>query len=462
VTAYPHVFDLIEPRLASDRTAVADGAGTLSYQELDRLSAGLARALLGEGLAIDEPVVVHAHLSRWAIIGMLGVLRAGGRYIAVDAAFPFERQQAMAEASGARLVVREPGLTVALRAPLRPIAADQTPQTHRGVRRGSLAYTCFTSGSTGLPRPVTISARALGYSTAARLAYYDDPVTGFLLCSSISFDSSVAGIHWTLACGGTIVIPSERPSDLAAVGRFAAEHRPSHLLAVPSLYGVALRGGLAERLGSLATVIVAGETCPPGLVAEHFARLPSAHLYNEYGPTECTVWSTVHRCEPADATAPRVPIGRPIPGTEATIHGASADGVGELGIAGPGLAEGEASPYRTGDLVSLRDDGELLFHGRVDHQLKLGGVRLERGEIEQALRSFPGIDAAAVGVSHPGGRTRLTAYLVTDGFLRPALRAHLLERLPLAAIPARIDVVAALPLLPNGKVDHAELDRLAQ
>jgi D-alanine--poly(phosphoribitol) ligase subunit 1 len=458
----PHVLDLIEPRLASERTAVADGAGTLSYRELDGLSAGLAGALLGEGLALDEPVVVHAHLSRWALIGMLGVLRAGGRYIAVDAAFPLERQQAMTEASGARLVVREPGLTVRLRAPLRAIDADQSPEPGRKGRPGTLAYTCFTSGSTGRPKPVTISARALGYSTATRLAYYGDPVTGFLLCSSISFDSSVAGIYWTLACGGTIVMPSERPSDLAALGRFAAEHRPSHLLAVPSLYGVALRGGLAPRLGSLTTVIVAGETCPPDLVAEHIARLPSALLYNEYGPTECTVWSTVHRCEPADAAASRVPIGRPIPGTRATIHDPAPNGVGELGITGPGLADGEASPYRTGDLVSRRDDGELLFHGRADHQLKLGGVRLERGEIEQALRSFPGVAAAAVGVGHPSGRARLTAYLVTDGFPRPALRAHLLERLPLAAIPARIQVVTALPLLPNGKVDHTELDRLAR
>ncbi|MBB5872710.1 non-ribosomal peptide synthetase component F [Allocatelliglobosispora scoriae] len=462
MTAYPeHVLDLLEPRLAGDAPAVADRAGVLSYQELDRLSVGLAAALLAAGVAADEPVLVHAHLSRWAIVGMLGVLRAGARYVAVDAAFPDERQQLMAEASGARVTVREPGLTVRLRAPLTPISADQPP-TRMGVRRGRLAYTCFTSGSTGHPKPVTISARALAYSTAARLSHYREPVTGFLLCSSISFDSSVAGIYWTLACGGTIVIPSERPSDLAAAGRFAAEHRPSHALLVPSLYGVALRGGLAEQFASLRTVIVAGEVCPPDLVAAHFAALPDTELHNEYGPTECTVWSTVHRCEPADAEAASVPIGLPIPGTEIVMLDPSLDGVGELCLAGPGLAEGEPSPYRTGDLVSRRDDGELLFHGRADHQLKLGGVRVERAEIEQALRSFPGIEEAGVGVGHPAGRNRLTASLVAKADVdRAEIRAHLLERLPIAAIPTRFLLLAELPRLPNGKLDHAELDRRA-
>ncbi|MGW4409441.1 amino acid adenylation domain-containing protein [Nonomuraea sp. NPDC004702] len=457
------MLELIEPHLGGAATAIADREGELSYRDLDRISAGLARVLLDAGLRPDEPVVIHAHLSRWAVIGMLAVLRAGGRYVAIDAAFPFQRQQDVAQACGARIALIEPDMIVPLTGPARRVEMSGTelPDGPLPATSARLAYTCFTSGSTGTPKPVTVSRAALAWSTGARLAHYAAPVTGFLLCSSISFDSSVAGIYWTLACGGRLVIPSQRPSDLAAVARFAVEHRPSHLLMVPSFYGLALRNGLADAFGSLGTVIVAGETCPPALVGEHYAALPGAVLHNEYGPTECTVWSTVHRCVPEDAAAARVPIGRPVPGARVSIADPGPDGVGELVISGPGLAEGIGDAYRTGDLVSLRPDGELLFHGRADHQLKLGGARLERAEIEHAMAGFPGVLAAAVGVARAGsGPARLKGYLVTgeDRIDRRALRAHLLDRLPIVAVPTVFQRLDALPRLPNGKVDYNALD----
>jgi D-alanine--poly(phosphoribitol) ligase subunit 1 len=444
--SYPdNVLDLIEPWLGERRPAIVDREDRLSYVDLDELSAGVAAGLVRYGVGVGEPVLVYARLSRWAVVGMLGVLRAGARYVAVDAALPVERQRVLVAASGARVAFVEPGLPV----------PEGVAAVHSGpggeMRRGPLAYTCLTSGSTGAPKAVTVSSPALASSTAARLAYYPDPVTGFLLCSSISFDSSVAGIYWTLACGGLLVIPSDRPTDLVAVGRFAVRYRPSHLLMVPSLYAVAL--GLGDRLGALSTVVVAGEECPPGLVTRHFATLPGASLYNEYGPTECTVWSTVHRCVPADGRAPRVPIGGPIPGT--TVHFGP-----ELSVDGPGVT-GEP-PYRTGDLVSQREDGALLFHGRIDDQLKLGGVRVERAEVEHALGAYPGVTAAAVGVARTGGRVRLVGFVVGAGLDRRALRAHLCDRLPAVAVPARIVPLTRLPTLPTGKVDHGCLDRTAE
>ncbi|HEY2672993.1 MAG TPA: AMP-binding protein [Rugosimonospora sp.] len=464
-----NVLDLIEPWLETDRPAVVDPRIELSYRDLDTMSASMAAELIGRGVAVGDPVLVHARLSAWAVAAMLGVLRAGARYVAVDADFPAQRQQAMVAASGAAAALIEPGLA-------RPAVGDSGDGSGSGssagggdggrgaaTRRGPLAYTCFTSGSTGRPRAVTVPSAALAYSTAARLAYYAEPVTGFLLCSSISFDSSVAGIYWTLSCGGLLAIPSDRPADLAAMGRFADRYRCSHLLMVPSLYAVALAGGVGGSLGSLSTVVVAGEDCPPGLVARHFETVPGARLYNEYGPTECTVWSTVHHCVPADALGPRVPIGRPIPGTAVSVP---STGVGELSIGGPGVADGGI--YRTGDLVSLRGDGALLFHGRIDHQLKLGGVRVERAEIEHAVMSFPAVTQAAVaieriaGATQVGGRPRLVGFVVADGAIdRPALRRHLLARLPAVAVPARIEVVSSLPRQPNGKVDHRAIDRLA-
>ncbi|MCP2322925.1 non-ribosomal peptide synthetase component F [Hamadaea flava] len=450
----------MEPHLFGDAVAVRDRDGQLSYADLGDLSARVAAAVIRAGVAEGEPVLVHASLSRWAIAGMLGVLRAGACYVPIDAAFPADRQRQYAEASGAQVVLTEPGLP-RLRPELTPIDLTTLPPG-RAARHGRLAYTCYTSGSTGTPKPVTVSAAALAYSTAARLRYYRDRVGGFLLCSSISFDSSVAGIYWTLASGGAVLIPSPRPGDLVALGRTARAYRPTHLLLVPSLYAVALRGGLADDLRSLRTVVVAGEACPPSLVGEHFARLPGTRMFNEYGPTECTVWCTVHECTPEDAGQRSVPIGHPIPGTRVALL----DGV--LHVSSPGLAEPDTVTrttvdglpyYRTGDLVTQRADGALLYHGRGDDQLKLGGMRIERAEIEHALAGSPGIAYAAVGMA--GGH--LVGFLVTaeDAVDRRAVRHHLLAALPAAALPAQLIEVDEVPSLPNGKVDHGELDRRA-
>ncbi|MEU7581162.1 amino acid adenylation domain-containing protein [Streptomyces sp. NPDC041068] len=499
----PHILDLVEPRLGAAAAAVVDSEGVFGYRALDEASGAVARLLLARGVRRDEPVVVHATASRWAVAAMLGVLRAGSRYVPVDAGFPEDRQRRMAERSGARfaLVPDEPGETDAQQRPWGDSGPERVPCGPADLgpadlgpadlgpadlgpaadgaftgRRGTLAYTCFTSGSTGLPEPVTVPATALGWSTAARLRHYTDPVGVFLLCSSISFDSSMAGIWWTLATGGTLVIPEGRPGDLLATARAAERHGATHLLMVPSLYGAALRGGLAPRLRTLTTVIVAGESCPPALVARHMAELPQAKLHNEYGPTECTVWATVHTCTPADARARTVPIGRPVTGVCAYLAPGADGGPGELWLAGPGLADTDAPTarnrfvtrdgtrcFRTGDLVTLGDGGELLFHGRSDHQLKLGGLRVERGEIEQALTACDGVVEAGVGLTATA-RPRPIGFVVTaadEAIDVQRIRTQLLRTLPTTALPARVIAVPALPRLPNGKVDHGTLDHRA-
>lgn len=471
---YPeHILDLLEPHLRPDSTDIAlvDPLTSLTYGELDELTRRLAAGLRREGVAEGEPVIVRARLSGWAVIALLGVLRAGGRYVPVDAAFPVERQRLTLRQSGAGLALVEPGVAP-LAGPWRAVDLGPLvgPVEAAGCGwRGPSAYTYFTSGTTGEPKAVTVPTSALAYSTAARLAYYRERVDGFLLCSSISFDSSVAGIFWTLAGGGRLIIPSDRPSNLVAVQRAAARHRASHLLMVPSLYAVLLRSVDPARLASLSTVVVAGEVCPPALVGRHFAVLPDAALYNEYGPTECTVWSTVHRCVPADESTPTVPIGTPIPGTTVSVHDLSggapvpAGTVGELWIAGPGVANG-ADHHRTGDLASVGADGLLRFHGRADDQLKLGGVRIQLADIERALADYAGITDGALGrVSTGGGRTSLVAFVVAAGEQPDtrSIRAFLLARLPAVAVPTRYVVLDRLPTQPNGKLDRGALDRLA-
>ncbi|MEU5781554.1 amino acid adenylation domain-containing protein [Micromonospora lupini] len=408
--------------------AVVDPEQTLTYADLEGLSSAVAGHLQRQGVAVGEPVIVHTRLSRWAVVAMLGVLRTGARYVPIDAAFPAARRELMADGSGARVRLTEEVL-----AGLRP--------TRSAWRDGPDAYTMFTSGSTGVPKAVTVSRAALSYSTGARLEYYDHPPRRFLLCSSISFDSSVAGIYWTLSTGGTLIIASDRPFDVRALVRAGAAHRPTHTLMVPSLYRLVLR----SPLPSLTTVIVAGESCPPDLVDLHHERMPDAALHNEYGPTECTVWSTVHRCAVGEDP---VPIGRPIPGTTVSIDD------GELCISSPGVVSG-GPVYRTGDRVSLGADGLLRYHGRVDEQLKIGGMRVEPAEIEHALMTHPAVLLAGVGVPYRG-----VAYVVcAEPVDRRALRAHLLDRLPAVAVPTVFERVARLPTLPNGKLDRRALGR---
>jgi len=274
----------------------------------------------------------------------------------------------------------------------------------------------------------------------------------------VHFDSSVAGIYWTLSQGGTLVLPAEgEQADPAALAALIQRQQVSHLLALPSLYAHLLEQD-AGLLQSLRCVIVAGEVCPPALVALHFHTLPQASLSNEYGPTEATVWCSLHHCETGDGSdaAGPVPIGRPAPGCRLRLsdeagHPLPAGVPGELWIGGDGVSNGYLQPanpasrnqsdsqpdsrpsatnaarfvtvapagadatdgaaraasgdrqryYRSGDLVMWRPDGELLWLGRLDRQLKLRGHRIEAAEVEQALMALPQVAAAAVDLRTP-------------------------------------------------------------
>jgi amino acid adenylation domain-containing protein len=352
-----------------------------------------------------------------------------------------------------------------------------------GARPDNLAYIMYTSGSTGSPKGVLVTHRNAVASTTARLAHYREPVSAFLLLSSIAFDSSVAGLFWTLASGGLVVIPSQSQiADPLAVAHLIEVHRVSHTLAIPALYRLILEEAPSAALGSLHTVVVAGETCPPGLVRLHRSRLPGARLVNEYGPTEGTVWATAARLE--NEPLELVPIGDPVPFSEAYVL--DRDGnlvppgiVGELYLGGEGVARGylnlpgltadrflpdgfSDTPgrrlYRTGDLVRHGDNGQLRFVGRRDRQIKIRGVRVEMAEIEEVLASHPEVREAAatvVGTDAP----RVEAFIVPSLARRPPtgeLRRLMAERLPLVMRPTTFQFVPELPRLPNGKVDYLQ------
>ena len=196
------------------------------------------------------------------------------------------------------------------------LVGDNADQVRAEPTLDDLAYVLYTSGSSGRAKGVAVTHRNLAHSTGARPLVYRERVESFLLASPFSFDSSVAGLFWTLCEGGTLVIPPDDfLEDLPALAQTLAAECVTHWLSIPSLYAALLRHG-ERHLSSLSlrTVIVAGETCPPELAAQHRALLPEVRLFNEYGPTEATVW-----CTAGELTGPIVHIGRPIPGARVEV-----------------------------------------------------------------------------------------------------------------------------------------------
>jgi len=309
-----------------------------------------------------------------------------------------------------------------------------------------------------------------------------------MLLSSFSFDSSVAGVFWALSCGGRLVIPDgDVRHDPKILVDAVTDSGVSHLLCVPSLYRFILDETDAESFEFRGAVILAGEACPTSLVDRHMRSRRGRPLFNEYGPTEATVWSSVFRCTPQESRA-QVPIGHPISNVQIFVLDPSLQPVpvgvtGELNISGDGLSRGylnrpdytaakfipnpfSSSPgsrlYRSGDLARYNSLGRLHFLGRIDTQVKLRGFRIELAEIDALLALHPSVkDAVVSALPFAPDDLRLVAYIVpvspNDSFSTSELRSFLLTRLPDFMIPAAFVVLDSLPLSPNGKVNRNAL-----
>jgi amino acid adenylation domain-containing protein len=482
--------------------AVTCGAAGLRYDELEATARTIAAALRNGGVTARDRVALFLPRSTQLIAGVIGSHLAGAAYVPMDPAYPEARNRDVLGDADVAAVLTTSALASRLPAgPWRTIAVDAlqhdtTPAAAVvDLSPGLVAYILYTSGSTGRPKGVVITHEHLRLSTQARVQYYDTPPGRFLLLPSLAFDSSVAGIFWALATGGTLVVPTDDEArDVRRLAQLVAEQRVTSLLCVPSLYAQLLQAG-GDRLHGLEMVIVAGESCPSRLAEDHFSLLPHVRLFNEYGPTEATVWATVHEVTAADASRP-VAIGRPIPGIRVEVLDARgrrvAPGIpGHGWIVGPTVADGywrrrdltderfgaalpgqEATQrrYRTGDRLVWSEDGRLLFLGRDDEQIKLRGFRIEPGEIEAALLEHPAIAQAAVVVrgadgessgSGDGAQAQLVAFVVTrSGGSVQGWRQALAGRLPEHLVPSRLVEVPALPTLPNGKVDRRRLQAL--
>ncbi|MBM7776164.1 amino acid adenylation domain-containing protein/non-ribosomal peptide synthase protein (TIGR01720 family) [Actinokineospora baliensis] len=463
VLTEPRTLPALVRRQASlrpDAPAIISGDKVISWGELDARTDRVARALVAGGAGPEKVVAVRLGRSPELIIAELAITKAGAAFLPIDPNYPADRIAYMLEDAAPVLVLD-----------------GHLPESDSGelVEPGltNPAYVIYTSGSTGRPKGVVVTHYGLASFAAAEVRRFDvRPDDRVLAFSSPSFDASVLELGMALGGGAAIVVPPPGPLLGEQLGAVLAEQRISHTLIPP----VALATVPDIDLPDLRTLIVGGDACSAELVARW---APGRSMINAYGPTESTVVATW--------SAPLVPggvppIGRPIENTRAYVLDADLWPVpvgvpGELYVAGAGLARGYlgrpgltasrfvANPfdggrmYRTGDVVRWTVDGELVFVGRADDQVKVRGFRIELGEVESALRAHPLVlDAAAAVHTDPAGHKRLVGYAAGPSLPdSSALRDFLAETQPDHLIPTAFVLMDALPVSPNGKVDRKAL-----
>ncbi|HEX8213077.1 MAG TPA: amino acid adenylation domain-containing protein, partial [Longimicrobium sp.] len=470
------------------RVAVVDAGESLTYAELNARANRLAAYLRRHGVGPEVRVALCMERGATTLAALLGVLKAGGAYVPLDPGYPPDRLAYVLRDSGARVLLTRRGAAPAWAGEgVRVVPLEEAwPEVERepagnpapAARAGNLAYIIHTSGSTGRPKGVMVDHGAFAHFLAtlrATLRLGEDDV--LLGLTTLSFD--IAGLEQFLPLVvGAHAVMLDR--ETAADGRLLAEavraSGATLLQATPATWRMLLDAGWPE--GVRVQGVCGGEALPQQMAAD--LRRRCDRLWNLYGPTEVTVWSTGALVE---ADPEFVGIGRPLPNVRARVLDAALRPVpagvpGELFLGGaqvargylgrPGLTaerflpdpyagEPGARMYRTGDRVRWRADGTMEFLGRVDHQVKVRGFRIEPGEIEAALRAEPGVrDAVVVIREDVPGDARLVAYVVggaDGGVLREAVRT----RLPEYMVPAAVMVLEQLPLTPNGKVDRRAL-----
>ncbi|WP_460164666.1 non-ribosomal peptide synthetase [Pseudomonas sp. S2_F03] len=508
-----HLFEAQVAR-SPEATALIFEGEAFSYGELNARANRLAHRLIELGVGPDQRVAICVERSAAMVVGLMAILKAGSAYVPLDPTYPGDRltyiladtAPALVLADGAgRQVLGEALQTHIVLDPNESRAevlteADANFQVP-GLTPRNLAYIIYTSGSTGQPKGVMIEHRGLIASTLARTTVYKPGSNVvFLLLSSMAFDSSVAGIFGTLTTGGALCLPgSKAVIDPQIISSLLIENSVTSVLLVPSLARLVLPQVAQLGYGKLRQVIVAGELCPAKLIQEVTSAFTAVELFNEYGPTEATVWAAVHRCSSDDVDP--VPIGRPISNTCIYLLDAHGEpvpmgAVGEMYIGGIGVARGYlnlpeltdecflldhfagkpgARMYKTGDLARYLANGNLVFLGRNDDQVKIRGMRIEPGEIAARLTEHPSISEAVVEVQGVDTDKRLVAYVVvqqevtendtsifkadseSDLPLAGQLRDYLSERLPDSMVPSAFVRMESLPLTPNGKLDRRAL-----
>ncbi|WP_394836402.1 amino acid adenylation domain-containing protein [Pendulispora rubella] len=485
-----------EAQRRPDTLAVVCEYARLSYRELDARANRLAHRLRALGVGTEDRVALCVERSVEMIIGLLGVLKAGAAYVPLDPKFPRERRRDIALDSGARVVIAKAdadfGEGVTLLDPAEAsLAAEPSSRLSIERRPGQLAYLIYTSGSTGRPKGVAVEHRQLvNYvrGVLGRLPLAES--TSMALVSTVAADLGHTSLFGALCSGRTLhVLADERIFDPDRMAEYMRHHAVDGLKIVPSHLTGLLEAKDPERVLPRRCLVIGGEAASAELVEKIHALAPDCRIVNHYGPTETTVGTLTWEVpQDGNRTTASLPIGRPLPNTQAYILDQNLQPVpvgvpGELYIGGAGVARGYhdrsrltaerflpdpfgTTPggrlYRTGDRARYRSDGAIEFLGRTDHQIKLRGYRIELGEIESALREEPNVREAVVVVHDDAGSKRLVAYVAGADIEPTTLLGSLGRRLPDYMLPSVLVPLASLPLTPNGKIDRAALPALGQ
>ncbi|AFC30794.1 fusaricidin synthetase [Paenibacillus mucilaginosus 3016] len=473
-------------RRTPEHTAVVYGERKLSYRELNERADALALTLRQHGMQDGDHAAIMAERSAELIVGMLAVLKAGGAYVPVDPEYPQERIAFMLGDSGAKLLLGQAHVLENVpfdggRIPLEDGASriSGTPDLSSAGGPDAPAYVIYTSGTTGRPKGVVVRHRGLcnlqpffRHTLGIR---EEDRIVQF---ASASFDASGWEIYMALFSGAAVCLPS--PSDITNYRSFEAYVTKQGITTatLPPAYAVHLE---PERMPTLARLITAGSAASPDLVHRWKDQV---RYYNAYGPTEDSICTTVWSPEGALEAFFEVPIGTPLPNhrvyiVDADLRQVPVGVAGELCIAGDGLAreylnrpeltadkfvgnpfEPGGRLYRSGDLAKRLPDGNIVYLGRIDQQVKVRGYRIEPAEVEYRLKQAePSIREAVVAAREDGtGQSVLCAYVTSEGTLHPAkLREVLSRELPAYMVPTYIMQLERMPLTPNGKIDAKSL-----
>ncbi|MEU4216670.1 non-ribosomal peptide synthetase [Actinoplanes sp. NPDC026623] len=475
-----------------DRPAVSDGDTILSYADLDRRSAALAEDLRARAIGAEDRVGVYLDRSVELVVAILGILRAGAAYVAVDARYPDGRRDHMLVAAGCKLVVTRAdwsqriahlGLEeLAFRSEATAAAAVMDHADPAGA-----ASVLFTSGSAGRPKAIVLEHRNIvSFATNPSLPELtpDDRVGQI---SSVSFDAFHFELWTTLYRGAETVVLPAVPELLAADFRREMRRRRITAMLVPTMVINQVIREDRDAFAALRILQAGGDVLLPSSCRDLLHGEFRGELYNLYGPAEATTACTAHRVTAEDAEQDTIPIGRPLAGVTVLLLGdglrSVPDGeIGEIHIGGPGVARGYldapeltrqqfvADPrpdgpdrlYRTGDLARRRPDGVLEFVGRVDGQVKIRGYRVEPGEVERSLCRSRGVREAVVLPSGEGENRHLLAVVVPaeDTTLRD-IQEFARAELPDYLVPSQFALVEEIPSNEHGKRDLAALHEIA-
>ncbi len=473
----------------------AGGGGCeMSYAELNARADALASILVAEGVGPDRLVGLCLERSPEAIVAILAILKAGGAFAPLDPAYPADRLAFMLEDTAAPVLVTRRGLRDRLpETAARVIFFEDvpvgspgfepaTPESVARVAPENLAYVMYTSGSTGQPKGVAVTHRSVArLARSSRFAELGSDHV-FLHLGPLSFDATTLEIACSLLNGSALAIPPPEAPSLEELGAFLVRSGVTAAWLTAGLFHQMVDDQL-QSLTGLRLILSGGDVLSPAHVARVLAAAPGIRIVNGYGPTESTVFTSCHpMASPREVESP-LPIGRPTGNTRVAVVDRQLQLVppgveGELWVGGDGLARGYLDRpeltaerfvpdpfwgeegrgerlYRTGDRVRWRADGRLEFLGRVDHQVKVRGFRVELGEIEAALTARPDVAEAAVVVQGKGGDKRLVAFWA--GSPDADLRGFLSGRLPAFMTPSVFVHLDAMPLNPHGKVDRKAL-----